>query len=140
MPKVETQELKPESPAPRVFQGVIKEVVERVLSRQPLTRSEFKKYVEDLLLKRLGDGVSVEYWFDESSPWKDVRSIELGDGAYITVYNIEDVDTLEVSTGLDVDYFNIHINGKVVAVCNEISCEYIMVNCELRKVEPEVSE
>jgi len=140
MSQTKTQELKPESPAPGVFQGVIKEVVERVLSKQPITMDEFKKHVEDLLTQKLGEGVRVEYQFDESAIWEGAKNIKLGFGEYLDVYIIEHDDTLEVSTGLDVNYFNIKIVGKVVAVCNENSCEHVMIGCELRKVEPKVSE
>jgi hypothetical protein len=140
MPKSETQTVNSSTPAPGVFQGVIKEVIERVLSKQPITRREFKKYVEDLLTQKLGDEVRVEYLFDGLPIWRETANIDLGDGAYLIVWNIKEDDVVEIiNTGLDSSYFNIRIEGKLVEICKE-TCEYVMVNCELRKVEPEVSE
>lgn len=117
---------------------IIEKVINNVLSRQPLTLDEYKELVENELRYKLNVNVVV-YYFDEYGDWKRLKYVDLDD-AHIDIYKISDIDELVIENENGVrQYFNIYIEGVVIEIGiitqYTASREYIMINCELKKIE-----
>lgn len=119
--------------------NAIKKVINDVLDLQPIERIEYAEYVEDRLRHKLNK--HVEYWFDESSPWRKLKSIDVDRETWVDIYCIDDIDTIKIE---DEDgkerYYDIFIEGNVIEVSSPGGRVYIMTNCKLKDVKPQEEE
>jgi len=117
----------------------IKKVINYVLDFQPIERMEYADYVEDRLRHKLNK--HVEYWFDESSQWRRLKSIDVDRETWVDIYRIDDIDTIEIEDeDGKVRYYDIFIEGIVMGVSSPGGSVYIMTNCKLKDVKPQEEE
>jgi len=117
----------------------IKKVINYVLDFQPIERMEYADYVKDRLRHKLNK--HVEYWFDESSQWRRLKSIDVDRETWVDIYRIDDIDTIEIEDeDGKVRYYDIFIEGIVMGVSSPGGSVYIMTNCKLKDVKPQEEE
>lgn len=110
---------------------IIKDVINDVLMLQPLETDKFRDYVEERLKLKLN--TDAEYHFDEYGDWKRLRTFKVDDETYIDIYEIDDIDEV----GINDEWFNVFIEGKIIEVSTPRTVEYIMIDCKVKDVKPQ---
>ena len=113
---------------------LIKLVINRVLNAQPIELDKYSDLVEDYLKYLLGK--DVEYYFDESSPWRKIKYIDIDDETSIIFYHTDSIDEIKIVDEYSTKYYNIFIEGDIIEVRTPKGSTYIMMNCKLKDVKP----
>jgi len=114
---------------------LIKQVINRALNAQPIELDKYSDLVEDDLKYLLGK--DVEYYFDESSPWREIKYIDIDDETSIIFYRTDSIDEVRIEDEGGVKYYNVFIEGDIIEVRTPKGSTYIMMNCKLKDVKPQ---